>query len=107
MLFNKRNENHNLVFTEDSISKIIKFDPFMTLPEVRNLYRYTPSVICDGNMSFTKEIYKKTNGFDETLPEGISDTDLAFRCDQNGILIKTVPEAKMFHLNHPLFYILP
>lgn len=92
----------HIAFTEDSVWRIKNFEPFMTEPEKRDLQKYNFWVIWGGNASFSKKIYEETGGFDEEFTGwGGEDTDLSLRCERMGYLIKTVPEAKMFHLNHP------
>lgn len=95
------NEEIHSLFSEENIGKIDRFEPFMSEPEKRNFRKYDWQVVWGGNCSFTKDIYDKTGGFDEEfIGWGGEDTDLALRCQRGGWLIKTVAEAKMFHLNH-------
>lgn len=95
-------ENIHKIFTEDSVSKINNFDPFMTEPEMRNFRKYDWNVLWGGNMSYLKEAFVATGGFDEEfIGWGGEDTDLGLRYYRAGKPIKTLAEAKMFHLNHP------
>lgn len=89
-------------FTEDSITRITNFEPFMTQPEQRNLQKYNSWVLWGGNLSVLRNLYEITGGFDEDFQAwGGEDTDLGVRCDLMKYRIKTLPEAKVFHLNHP------
>lgn len=89
------------IFTEETISLIDRFEPFETETEKRDLLRYNSWVLWGGNMSVTKKIFDETNGFDEEFVAwGGEDTDLGVRCERMKYPIRTLPEAKVFHLNH-------
>lgn len=95
-------ENVHIAFTEESISRIKDFEPFMTSPEKRNMKKYNSWVLWGGNLSVTKQLYELTGGFDEDfISWGGEDTDLGVRCERMGHHIMVLPEAKMFHLDHP------
>jgi glycosyltransferase involved in cell wall biosynthesis len=90
----------NRAFSEETIARITKFDPFITQPEFRNFNKYDWQIVREGNFSFTKNIYNKTGKFDEKLDSDII-RDFSLRCHKQNFLIKGLPEAKMFKLDKP------
>jgi len=96
------NEVAHSSFTEDNIGSITDFEPYMTQPESRDLSTADFWRFWGGNISLAQSTYPLTNGFDEEFTAwGGEDTDIGMRLTLAGVSIKPLPEAKMFHLNHP------
>lgn len=89
-------------FGIEQICSLGSFDQYMTEPERRNLSKYNYLVLWGGNMSLPRRVLQEVGGFDEDFKAyGGEDTDLALRLHRMRVPIVTLPQAKMFHLNHP------